>query len=72
MDGNKLMNAGFYKFNDRLLYAANWVRSPSCQLHINDRNTYSYPVDGWYWFDTLEEACLHFGINIENVQDYLP
>lgn len=66
------MNAGFYKFNGTLMYAANWVRSPDYQLHINDRTTYSYPVDGWYWFDTLEEACIHFGINIENVQDYLP
>lgn len=63
------MEAGFYKFDGSLLYAANWVRAPAYNLEIDQRNTYSYPVDGWYWFDTLEEACLHFNLNI---QDYMP
>lgn len=23
-------------------------------------------IDGWYWFDSLEEACDHFGLKIED------
>lgn len=63
------MNAGFYKFNGSLLCAANWVRSPSYELDVNLKDTYTYPVDDWYWFDTLEEACIFFNLNI---QDYMP
>jgi len=63
------MNAGFYKFDGSLLYAANWVRNNSYDLNSSQKDTYSYPIDGWYWFDTLEDACLHFNLNI---QDYMP
>lgn len=63
------MGAGFYKLEMFLMYAANWVRSASYELYVDQKDTYSYPVDGWYWFDTLEEACLHFNLNI---QDYMP
>jgi hypothetical protein len=62
------MNAGFYKLDGSLLHAANWIHAPSYELYADQKDTYTYPVDGWYWFDTLEEACLHFNLNI---QDYL-
>ena len=27
--------------------------------------TYSYPVSGWYWFNSLEEACETLDCNLE-------
>lgn len=58
---------GFYKLDGSLLYAPNSVLNKDYQLYKEDYESYSYPVDGWYWFDTLEEACLAFGINIEDL-----
>lgn len=49
--------SGFYKAdNSNLLYAQSTVYNQSYQLFRDQHETYSYPVDGWYWFDTEEEA----------------
>lgn len=63
------MDKGFYKFDDMLLYAENFVINKDYELFANQKETYSYPVDGWYWFNTLHEACSQFNLNID---DYLP
>jgi hypothetical protein len=34
----------------------------SYRLLKTNRTEYTYPVDGWYWFDTLEEAKQFFNI----------
>ena len=56
---------GFYKYDNELFYAKYFVRGQNYELNINDRMSYNYPVQGWYWFDSLEEACLFFNINID-------
>lgn len=58
------MNAGFYKLDGSLMYAQHWVRSANYELNAQLKDTYNYPVQGWYWFDTLEEACAFFDLNI--------
>ena len=63
------MEAGFYKFAGTLIHGHNWVRGPDFELRSETKDTYSYPVDGWYWFDSLEEACLFYNLNID---DYMP
>jgi hypothetical protein len=60
------MNAGFYKLDGDLLYGPNFVYGPTFELLAGNKDTYTYPVEGWYWFDTLEEACNHFGLDISN------
>ena len=30
--------------------------------------TYSFPISGWYWFNSLQECCDSFSINIENYE----
>ena len=58
---------GFYKLNDtNLLFAKNSVLGPSISITRTDKDTYDYPIDGWYWFDTLEEAVSFFNLNIED------
>lgn len=51
--------AGFYKLDPdgvTVLYGPNFVLNSSYELWKEQHDSYSYPVDGWYWFDTEEEA----------------
>lgn len=61
---------GFYKLDSgQLLYGPNFVLNASYELRKETKDSHSYPTDGWYWFDSLEEACTFFSLNIT---DYLP
>lgn len=47
----------FYKReNDELHAAPLFVSGPGLDLTAENKDQYSYPVEGWYWFDTLDEA----------------
>jgi hypothetical protein len=59
------MTAGFYKFDTILLWGPNFVESPTYALYKENKDDYTYPVDGWYWFESLEEAQNFFGIEPE-------
>lgn len=51
----------FYKLHkDEIYEAPNAVFSPVVTLKKESKDTYTYPADGWYWFDTIEEAYLFF------------
>jgi hypothetical protein len=55
--------SGFYKQDPEsgtLLHAPNFVYARDYELHRADHATYTYPVDGWYWFDTLKQAEAFF------------
>jgi hypothetical protein len=56
------MTEGFYKLdeNNNLLYAPNAVYAPSYTLLKADKDTYTYPIDGWRWFATERDAKLFF------------
>ena len=64
-----LYGTGFYKLDGDLLYAPQFILSSSYELVSEMKDSYQYPVDGWYWFDTLEEACVQFNLD---PQSYLP
>jgi hypothetical protein len=56
---------GFYKYieNEKaLLHAPNFVSSPNYSLQKAEKENYSYPVDGWYWFDSENQAKKFFGV----------
>ena len=56
----------FYKYEDgQLLVGENFVAGPTYSLHIDDKDLYQYPVDGWYWFDTEEQARTVFGVGLD-------
>jgi len=47
----------FYKRNgEELLVAPNFVHAPDYSLTAGTKDEHTYPVDGWYWFDTLDAA----------------
>jgi hypothetical protein len=57
--------AAFYRVDDDGIFhqAPNFVRAPDYDLFKEDKDTYTYPTEGgWYWFDTLEEAKQFFNI----------
>jgi hypothetical protein len=54
---------GFYKLRDgELFYAPESVSSLDYDLHRDLRLTYTYPIDGWRWFDTENEARAFYGL----------
>jgi hypothetical protein len=54
------MTEGFYKKQDNeLLYAPNIVEGNCYVLITQHKDQYEYPVDGWSWFESLEEAELY-------------
>ena len=60
--------SGFYKIIDnetsQMAMGPNFVLGPhdSFELRREQKDTYAYPVDGWYWFDSHEGACIFFNI----------
>ena len=59
----------FYKYQEDMLFEApNFVESPNYQLYAEQKDSYSYPVDGWIWLDTIEEAYEHFNIAPPNLE----
>ena len=46
------MEDGFYKFeDDNWQYAPNFVYGPGYELLRENKDTYSYPVEGWSWYN---------------------
>jgi hypothetical protein len=56
--------SGFYKLDGELLYGPNFVFGPydSYELRKETYTKNQYPIDGWYWFDSEEEAKLFFNL----------
>lgn len=60
------MNPGFYKNeNGLLLYGPNFVLNKDYELRAETHEGHEYPVDGWSWFDSEEEARDALGIPAE-------
>ena len=52
---------GFYKLIDgELLYAPNFVAGPGYELVKEEKDNYSYPINGWSWFDSEEDALVFY------------
>ena len=57
----------FYKEdNGSLLVGDNFVYSPIVTLKAENKDNFTYPQDGWYWFNTEDEANTFFGIANEH------
>lgn len=54
----------FYKFEHEHLWTGPYVQFENGKfLHLDLLGTYTFPVDGWYYFETEEEAKAFFNIN---------
>jgi hypothetical protein len=64
------MEEGYYKLQDNnLIFAPQGVRSATYLLLPNEHQNHTYPVDGWYWFTTLQEAADFYGYPVEAFQE---
>ena len=66
---------GFYKLdNGQVLFVEKYIISAEYQLSIEEKDLYTYPIYGWYWFNSKEEAYSFFNIEIiiDESQNQLP
>lgn len=58
-----MSNSGFYKREyDNILHGPNFVLNMDYELRSETHNQHTYPVDGWYWFDSDVEAYTFFDL----------
>lgn len=61
---------GFYKNdNGNLLEALNFVYNKDYTLLIENKETYTFPIDNWYFFNSREEALAYFNIVEEPIEE---
>ena len=58
--------AGFYKYESEQLAWGKRVLNLDYELYADKHSEYELPTDGWYWFDSTEEARTFFNI-VESV-----
>jgi hypothetical protein len=63
---------GFYKLitdsKRTVMYQCKRVENKNFLLDIGLKDTYTYPIDDWYYFDSLQSACDFFEVNIEDYE----
>jgi len=52
----------FFKLDGVVLEATLEVINKDYELYIDKKETYDLPIDGWYYFDTSEEAYSFFEV----------
>lgn len=65
------MEQGFYKNdNGTLIHGPNFVIFPDgIELNIDLKDTYTYPVSDWYYFDSEKEARIFFNLPLPEETD---
>ena len=63
--------SGFYN-TEFMLRAGKFVYGPCCTLLMELKDTYQYPVENWYWFDSVDDANEFFGTKTEDWNLDLP
>lgn len=53
--------------NESLIVVENFVYTPNFSMTKETKDEFDYPIDGWYWFDSKDEAYSFFGIDKNNV-----
>ncbi len=57
---------GFYKKdNEQILEGENCIFTPNISMTKETKDDFTYPIEGWYWFDTKEEAYGFFGVIVD-------
>lgn len=64
--------AGFYKLDGDLLYGPNFVLNKDYELRRETHADHTYPIDGWSWFDSAEDAYTHHGLEIPKIDEESP
>jgi hypothetical protein len=57
--------SGFYKNEDgKVLYGEHFVYNKDYVLNVDTKDDHTYPVDGWYYFDSMESAYLFWNLEL--------
>ena len=73
MDNNWIImedTSGFYKLeDDNWQYAPNFVYGPNYELVRETKDSYTYPVEGWEWYDEspIEESFIEDAVIVEDL-----
>jgi hypothetical protein len=60
-------NAGFYKKEEtEILFAPNIVEGNGYMLVATDKDSYEYPIDGWVWANSFDDALVFLTNNAGN------
>jgi hypothetical protein len=66
---------GFYKLevdtNASVIIHGTHLLNKDYTLDISQKDTYTYPVDGWSYFDTFSGACTFFNVSEEDHRYYV-
>jgi len=57
------MKPGFYKKDNNEILFGYTVNGAGYSLNLEDKDKYSYPVDGWIYADSLDAAIAYFADN---------
>ncbi len=60
--GNYGVIMSFFKVDGDLLEAPNSVFGADYLLLADHKDDYTLPVEGWYWFDSEDEARVFFNL----------
>ena len=63
--------SGFYHPYHKLR-AGKFVIAPDFELRREYKDTYTYPVGGWTWFDSAEAAAAAFNCLVDDLNLDLP
>lgn len=64
--------SGFYKNdNGMMLHGHSFVTNANYVLNSDLKDTYTYPVDGWYWFDSIEEAYSFWSLPLPPTEEII-
>jgi hypothetical protein len=65
------MTQGFYKKDmTQILFSPDIVEGPTYSLASENKNDYTYPIDGWIWADNLDDAISKFTSSIISYPAY--
>lgn len=57
--------SGFYRIDgETVLHGPNFVFNANYDLRAETKDDHEYPIDGWYWFDSVEEAYGFFDVEM--------
>ena len=59
---------GFYKLEPS--NKGRYLINKNYTLHISQKDTYTYPVDGWTYYDSFEEAAAGFNLTKEQKEQF--
>lgn len=61
------LDEAYYKYDQdiNIVLQANNVYNKEYTLLKSQQDSYSLPIDGWYFFECAQSACDFFGLDIE-------